>query len=166
MGYKQLLQRPSEITEPSGRLWVTLKSFFVASLILIMVKVGILIYLCVLLKKLMDGNLDSHMIFMETDNEHARKETNYLFPLTITIIHLMTFQLVTGAIGIVTLRINYLYICQGLMLCNAILSIILSLMTQGPSSLLPFLNFWIQIIIILLNNKIIKMINQANYELV
>ena len=146
--------------EPVGGLWVALKSIFFALLVLLLVKIGLLIYFCVVFDKMLRYD-KRYLDLINLPAEETITLAKISLGFTIVIIILVTIQLITGAFGIVRLKTSFLFAFQVSLLINMFLNIV-HFFLSGPFKLYVSLLILTQLGVITLTSQIIRMIRAVN----
>ena len=161
-------QRPANIIEPNGRSWKTLKFYFHISIVVLFIQIAVLIYFSFYFAKVAGGEPE-YVDSMELETENAIAISKLMFGTTVTMLIFTLFQAITGLIGIITLRTNYLYAYQVIIIMSTMISGIevgIALCFLGSWAIfllmIPSTSLIVQLAMYGICNKIIKLIRTAN----
>lgn len=157
-----LIGGDNQLVQPTGCLWVTLKSIFIVFNIVLFAESGLLIWACVALFQIINNDKYSNSTGINTqllDWVKVHAETNAA--LVIVMIILTFAQSLSGLVGILRTKLLWLNVYQGLIAISLIISLVDLFINLSVA--IPLTVIAVKCVIMIIAGKLTKMIQEANF---
>lgn len=147
--------------EPTGAKWMVLKITFLVVLAVLVAETGLMTYVCVILGGIINGD-PNYLSSSDPNPQLTQSYAKTMLGFAIPVLIVLFFQCLTGFIGIIKLQIGFLYAFGSLMALSMIISVVEFFMAGGDWWYIPMTSFIIQLLIISIVERMIRMIKEAN----